>query len=238
MLYIDPSGHIKVCQGDDLGKGLWASGGEAVRELLSTPGALWELSKAIYNKELSLNDLILALGSTGTDIAGTVDYILRHSDSVWFGNPSDKEVYEYGRNLGHLLQTVAGSGSGAATKVISKTAPKTANILSKTEGAGKGFDNFNALKKNLGPAGEGKAWHHVVEQSQIQKSGFSPQQIHNTNNVIAVDSATHAKISGYYNSIDASLSDTMRVRDWLAGQSFETQYQFGMDVLKRFGVTK
>ncbi|MDI6619744.1 MAG: hypothetical protein QME45_14005 [Clostridiales bacterium] len=107
-----------------------------------------------------------------------------------------------------------------------------------SEGAGKGFDNFNALKKNLGPAGEGKAWHHVVEQSQIQKSGFSPQQIHNTNNVIAVDSATHAKISGYYNSIDASLSDTMRVRDWLAGQSFETQYQFGMDVLKRFGVTK
>ena len=106
------------------------------------------------------------------------------------------------------------------------------------KGAGKGFDNFNALKKNLGPAGEGKAWHHVVEQSQIQKSGFSPQQIHNTNNVIAVDSATHAKISGYYNSIDASLSDTMRVRDWLAGQGFETQYQFGMDVLKRFGVTK
>jgi putative cell wall-binding protein len=107
-----------------------------------------------------------------------------------------------------------------------------------SEGAGKGFDNFNALKKNLGPAGEGKAWHHVVEQSQIQKSGFSTQQIHNTNNVIAVDSATHAKISGYYNSIQHDISGNMRVRDWLAGQSFETQYQFGMDVLKRFGVIK
>ncbi|NMA65477.1 MAG: hypothetical protein GX957_04445, partial [Clostridiaceae bacterium] len=106
------------------------------------------------------------------------------------------------------------------------------------EGTGKGFDNFNALKKNLGPAGEDKAWHHIVEQSQIKKSGFSPQQIHNTNNVIAVVSTTHAKISGYYNSIDPRLSDTMRVRDWLAGQSFETQSQFGMDVLKRFGVIK
>ena len=104
--------------------------------------------------------------------------------------------------------------------------------------AGKGFNSFNALKKELGSAGEGNAWHHIVEQSQIQKSGFSSQQINNTSNVIAVDSATHAKISGYYNSIDAGLSDTLRVRDWLAGQSFETQYQFGKDVLKRFGVTK
>jgi putative cell wall-binding protein len=106
------------------------------------------------------------------------------------------------------------------------------------EGAGKGFDNFNALKKNLGPAGEGKAWHHVVEQSQIQKSGFNPQQIHNTNNVIAVDSATHAKISGYYNSIRPDISGNMRVRDWLAGQSYEYQYEFGIDILKQFGVIK
>jgi len=37
-------------------------------------------------------------------------------------------------------------------------------------GGGYGFDIFNALKKELGTAGEGKAWHHIVEQNQIQKS--------------------------------------------------------------------
>ncbi len=40
----------------------------------------------------------------------------------------------------------------------------------------------------------------------------------------------------YYSSINPNLSKTMRVRDWLAGQSFEKQYKFGVEVLRRFGV--
>jgi hypothetical protein len=48
---------------------------------------------------------------------------------VWLGNPSDKEVYEYGRNLGDVLQIAA--GSGAALKAISKVAPKAAAALRK-----------------------------------------------------------------------------------------------------------
>ena len=102
--------------------------------------------------------------------------------------------------------------------------------------AGQGFYTFNALKKALGSPGENTQWHHIVEQSQINKSGFSATQIQNTNNIIAVDKATHAKLSGYFNSID-SFTNGMRVRDWLAGQRFETQYQFGLDVLNRYGIT-
>jgi len=30
----------------------------------------------------------------------------------------------------------------------------------------------------------------------------------------------------------------MKVRDWIAGQSFETQHEFGIDVIKRFEVIK
>jgi hypothetical protein len=82
-----------------------------------------------------------------------------------------------------------------------------------------------------------KHWVHQekVEQSQITKSGFDPTQIHNTNNLIAVDKATHAKISGYYSSKQA-FTGGKTVRDWLAGQSFEAQFEFGIDVLKKFGV--
>lgn len=50
-----------------------------------------------------------------------------------------------------------------------------------------GYSSFKGLKKNIGSAGDGNDWHHIVEQSQIKKSGFSPEQIHNTNNIIAVD---------------------------------------------------
>jgi len=88
----------------------------------------------------------------------------------------------------------------------------------------------------LGSPGEGNAWHHIVEQSQIKKSGFAPTQIHNTNNLIAVDKATHAKISGYYNTSTFQFTNCLKVRDWLAGQSFEAQYEFGLKVLRDFGV--
>ena len=57
--------------------------------------------------------------------------------------------------------------------------------------ANQGYDSFGDLKKAIGSAGEGNHWHHIVEQSQIGKSGFSAQQIHNTSNIIAVDAATH-----------------------------------------------
>ena len=68
--------------------------------------------------------------------------------------------------------------------------------------AGTGFDSFRLLKKSLGDAGAGNAWHHIVEQSQINKSGFSAKQIQNIENVIAVDAATHHKISGLYSSLE------------------------------------
>ena len=139
---------------------------------------------------------------------------------------------------GSYAVKAASKGTAKLLNASADVAKYSDDVIEGVGSVGKGFNTFNDAKKFLGSPGEGKQWHHIVEQSQINKSGFSATQIQNTNNLIAIDKATHAKISGYYNSIDAGLSDTMRVRDWLAGQSFETQYQFGMDVLKRFGVTK
>ena len=44
------------------------------------------------------------------------------------------------------------------------------------------------LKKKLGSPGEGNVWHHIVEQSQINKSGFTSNQI---NNIVIVISILH-----------------------------------------------
>ena len=99
----------------------------------------------------------------------------------------------------------------------------------------KGFDTFDQLKKYLGPAGDGMEWHHIVEQSQIIKSGFSPRTIHNTGNVIAVEEGTHDLITAVYNTNVAG-PGSGRVRNWLAGQSFGSQYKFGIQVLRNLGV--
>ena len=71
-----------------------------------------------------------------------------------------------------------------------------------------------------------------------KKSGFSPELINNTNNIIAVDHATHMKITGYYANKGFDFTNGLSVRDWLKDQSFETQYEFGIKTLKDFGVIK
>jgi RHS repeat-associated protein len=139
--------------------------------------------------------------------------------------------------------TSAGTGSAfvsAATNIGVETVAQAAGLVGINANSinnltpNQGYSSFRKLKKNIGSAGEGKDWHHIVEQSQIKKSGFSPSQIHNTSNIIAVDHQTHMKITGYYTRIygDTGLS----LRDWLAGQSYETQYQVGLDVLRMYNV--
>lgn len=66
---------------------------------------------------------------------------------------------------------------------------------------GQGYSSFNAFKAAQGNAGLGMEWHHIVEQSQTHKSGFMPEDIHSTENIISIDAATHRKISAYYSSI-------------------------------------
>lgn len=58
------------------------------------------------------------------------------------------------------------------------------------------------------------------------------QQIHNTSNIIAVNATTH---TGYYNTTTFRFTNGLSVRDWLAGQSYEYQYEFGLDILRQFG---
>ena len=95
------------------------------------------------------------------------------------------------------------------------------------------------LKKKLGSPGEGNVWHHIVEQSQINKSGFTSNQINNIFNVISIPhgkGTVHTKISGFYSSIPASgFTNGLTVRQWISGQSFEKQFEFGMNVLKQYG---
>jgi hypothetical protein len=104
---------------------------------------------------------------------------------------------------------------------------------SKFTAGGRGFSSFPSLKQALGPAGEGKQWHHIVEQSQVGK--FGPQAIHNTDNVVAIPRDIHEKISAYYSS-KQDFAGGQIVRQWLGTQSFEQQRSFGQQILRNYGV--
>ena len=139
--------------------------------------------------------------------------------------------------------TTVGEGADAALDAarIGKRSSNTCEALYKGGSkindlpANVGYNSFKDLKNAIGSAGEGKHWHHIVEQSQIGKSGFSATKIHNTSNIFAIDATTHAKITGYYNTTTFRFTNGLSVRNWLAGQSYEYQYEFGLKILREFG---
>jgi hypothetical protein len=99
-----------------------------------------------------------------------------------------------------------------------------------------GFATFRHLKRVLGPAGPGYAWHHLVEQTPANIAKFGPKMIHNANNVLKLPhgkGTLHARISGLYSSKRHNItgSDTLTVRQWLASKSFEEQMEFGLKAL-------
>lgn len=148
--------------------------------------------------------------------------------------PSDgwtywKYVVAYGV-LGGVVGGLVGYGAGV---LVARYGVATA-ARSITNGGGARFSSFDALKKSMGSAGKGRHWHHIVEQSQISKSGFSKYWIHNSNNVISIDAKVHAKITGYYNSIQP-FTGGQTFRNWLSNKSFSEQYKWGIKILKQFG---
>jgi len=129
---------------------------------------------------------------------------------------------------------------GLANSVEAQTARTsvTAETLA-TANATKGFSSFSAFKREMGPAGPGQAWHHIVEQTPGNVTRFGAESLHNTGNLITLPhgaGSIHARVSGYYSSIQP-FTGGQRVRTWLSTQNFQAQSDFGFQVLKNHGWT-
>lgn len=112
---------------------------------------------------------------------------------------------------------------------------------------GKGYKTFESFKNANGNAGDNQAWHHIVEQHSDNIAKFGAENIHNTGNLVNIPGgykgSLHSKITGLYNSKNFEITGntTQTVRQWLSTQSFDAQYQFGVEKLlafaKELGVT-
>ncbi|WP_394841149.1 hypothetical protein LZC95_29275 [Pendulispora brunnea] len=103
--------------------------------------------------------------------------------------------------------------------------------------AGAGFDSFAHFKGVVGEAGADSQWHHVVEQTSANVARFGEQSVHNTGNLVRVNTEIHQEISAYYSSKQPFTSG-MTVRQYLSGRSFAEQQTFGREVLRMFGVSQ
>lgn len=100
-------------------------------------------------------------------------------------------------------------------------------------GPTRAFGSFNSLKSALGPAGEGKVYHHIVEKRAANVERFGAQAIHNTRNVVVISREANQAIANFYSSIPRSgFTGGLRVREWLATQTLAEQEAFGLRILE------
>jgi hypothetical protein len=105
--------------------------------------------------------------------------------------------------------------------------------LNAARAAPQAFGSFSALKRALGPAGRDMHWHHLVEQRNVAR--FGSNAVHSLQNVVRVDASVHRQINAFYSSVQP-FTGGQTVRQWLSGQSFEAQMQFGLETLERLSV--
>jgi len=96
-----------------------------------------------------------------------------------------------------------------------------------------GFESFEKLKKLIGKAGDGYEWHRIVSQTMIERCGFPAEWVHNTSNIIALPADVHKKITKHYNSAGYGYS---HMYEYLQNLSFEEQYEYAINLLKKYGV--
>ena len=131
------------------------------------------------------------------------------------------------------LYLLEGDFSNAGLSAVAMV-PVIGDIATGGKLVNKGFSSYRKFKKAYGKAGDGMEWHHIVEQRPANISQFGAERIHNIDNMIALPTEVHRKISGFYSSKPANLKG-LRVRDWLNGQSYDKQYEYGLQVLKKYG---
>ncbi len=92
------------------------------------------------------------------------------------------------------------------------------------------WGSYSGFKAAMGPAGPGKQWHHIVEQTPGNVKRFGGEALHNTENVITLDKVLHTEVSRLFSSIHVNITGSSRltVRQWLSGQSYEAQRAFGL----------
>ena len=151
-------------------------------------------------------------------------------------------------DIADLIPFVSGVGEvtkalGAAKKAgeliddvhDAKKAQKAIENMAELAEAGQdGFKTFKTAKKNM-EAATNIEWHHIVEQSQIGRSGFAKTSINNSSNLVGISSDLHHKISAIYSGKPTFLTNPEQyktVRDWVSTLNYQQQYTFGVFILQ------
>ena len=194
----------------------------------------YNLYSYCHNNPVNMTDdsgclpFFLAAGAVGAVVGGVIGAIATRS---WKGALA-------GAAIGGAA--LLGIGSGFAAVVAGKATASVGAVwigtrLSISSLGTAGYTSYQAWKTAKGAAGTGRAWHHIVEQSENNMEQFGARIVQHAKNIVNIihgKGTLHNAISAYYSSTQ-SFSKPLTVRKWLSTQSFRAQYNFGLETLAR-----
>jgi hypothetical protein len=95
------------------------------------------------------------------------------------------------------------------------------------------FDSQEAFEEAYGSAGLFHDWHHLVERN----AGFSPEEVHNTKNIVRIPRGKHWLITSYMTTKRKDLG-WLSYREWLRGRPIEEHLRIGLKAARETGVLK
>lgn len=230
----DPNGHVPYNPGGTTSTG-WTDNGDGTESYDSRTD---RNSKDYLNQD---GDSQHTIGSYSPDYGEnlhgghtstrTVNSSLYDSDKA-YRSEADDQVHlqgRFGQSRADTVRKVIFNGLGALVG-----GGPTAGIRAFLSPRVQFYHSFDAFKKVHGPAGPGKVWHHIVEQCQANctRAAFTPQQLHNTRNIVAVPREVNQALANHYSSA-MSYTGTQTVRNYLSNKPFEVQYRYGVRELNR-----
>jgi hypothetical protein len=132
----------------------------------------------------------------------------------------------------NAVSMTARNGGGVHPALKPSVSVKGGKLL---PGGHRAFSSFRAFKRQMGKAGEGQEWHHLVEKHKFNLKRFGAEALHNTENIIPLSKDLHAEVSAFYSSKRHGLTSSysLTVREWIRTQSYEAQRSFGLLVIKK-----
>jgi hypothetical protein len=104
-------------------------------------------------------------------------------------------------------------------------------------------DLIAAERNNDPPKSIGYETHHIVEVHRnpddplANSNNFAPGELESDTNKVRIPYYRHRAISDFYSTRNEKLGD-LTPREYLRGKSWDEQYQFGLNVMRKFEVLK
>jgi hypothetical protein len=103
------------------------------------------------------------------------------------------------------------------------------------------FDPPKTLEDLQHNVGRGYDGHHIVERWS-KNDGIPEEWIEPSENIVRIPKLKHWEINSWLDTETLEFKDenghAMTPRQYIKGKSWLERYEFGLDVLKRFGVLK